>query len=114
MALACAYALDGQAEEAATSTEKARRHLPGASRRDRQHVQILAALIGGQVEHALALAFEHTAEFGRDPLVLHVLSRRIGDRRDPLLTSELRALLDQTGTRRLPVLTEGGQPPGSR
>jgi hypothetical protein len=100
MALACAYALDGKAEQAAASTEAARRHLAGASRRDRQHVQILADLIGGQVEHPLGLAFEHIAEFGSDPLVLHLLSRRVSERHDPVLSSELRALLDQTGTRR--------------
>jgi DNA-binding GntR family transcriptional regulator len=51
------------------SSEAARRLLEGASRRVRQHVQILSALIAGQVEHALGLAFEHIAEFGSDPLV---------------------------------------------
>jgi hypothetical protein len=97
MALACVYALDGNVEQAATSIASARRHLVGASRRDRQHVEILSALMGGQVEHALGLAFEHIAEFGRDPLVLHLLSRRIGDRQDPRLRSEWRALVNQPG-----------------
>jgi hypothetical protein len=97
MALACAYALGGDAEQAATATEAACQHLAGASRRDRQHVQILAAVIGGHVEHALGLAFEHIAEFGGDPLVLHLLSRHITDRQDPLLLSELHALVDQAG-----------------
>jgi hypothetical protein len=82
IALACALALDGDARQSSAHTQEARQHLAGAARRDRQHVEILAAVLEDRLTQALGLAFEHLAEFGPDPLLVSMLTRRIQQRQD--------------------------------
>src|SRR5215468_6818526 len=43
----------------------------GATRRERQHVEALGALIGGETARGLALVDEHVAEFPRDAIAVH-------------------------------------------
>jgi hypothetical protein len=92
MALAWALALNGDTKSAAASADQAWKHLAHSSRQDRQHIEILTALLHGRLSQALDLAFEHLSEFGSDPLLTHLLDRCICDRDDPGLTAGLHAL----------------------
>jgi hypothetical protein len=65
---------------------------PGATRRDRQHVEILSAILAEHITRALGLAFEHIDEFGPDPLIIDMLYRAIARRQDPVLSAELASL----------------------
>ncbi len=70
-ALGLHRALEGRAEEAAFSVERARRGSAGTTRRESAHVEALAAAIGSiDADRALGLCREHLVEFPRDALVL--------------------------------------------
>jgi hypothetical protein len=64
-----------------------------STRRERQRVEILSAILQGQTAHALGLAFEHLDEFSIDPVVVRMLSSAVADRGDPGLSVELALLL---------------------
>jgi tetratricopeptide (TPR) repeat protein len=49
-----------------------------ATRRERQHVEALAAIIAGDTSRGLALVDEHVAEFPRDALLVNQASSSIG------------------------------------
>ena len=46
-----------------------------ATRRERQHIEILAAALSGDAPRARALSYEHLAEFPTDLLVASVMAR---------------------------------------
>ncbi len=60
----------GEAEEAKASAQHALALSAGISRRERQHLEIVAAYVVGEAARALALIREHLAEFPRDALLL--------------------------------------------
>jgi tetratricopeptide (TPR) repeat protein len=68
----------GDAATARTAVVRARDTVAGASRRERQHVEALGALIGGETERGLALVDEHLAEFPRDALLVNQAGSAIG------------------------------------
>lgn len=70
------FQADGQAARAAVG--RARERLAGASRRERQHVDALTAIVGGETARGLGLIEEHTKEFPRDALLVKQASSSIG------------------------------------
>src|SRR5207247_2283227 len=68
----------GDAAPARVAAEKARHPVAGATRRERQHVEALSALIGGEAARGLDLVDEHVAEFPRDALLVNQASSAIG------------------------------------
>ena len=60
----------GDAATARSEIGRARELAAGASRREQQHIECLAAAIGGDSPRALELLYEHVAEFPRDAFVL--------------------------------------------
>jgi hypothetical protein len=48
----------------------------GATRRERQHIEVLTLVLGGDRERAAVLGREHLREFPNDALVSHVLASR--------------------------------------
>jgi len=68
----------GDAATARAAVVRARDTVAGASRRERQHVEALGALIGGETERGLALVDEHVAEFPRDALLVNQAGSAIG------------------------------------
>jgi hypothetical protein len=95
IALACAYALDGNYEQAEKSRAQAQARLGEATREERQQIEILAAIVTGQVAHALGLAFEHLDEFNATPLIVHMLSAAVAERQDPPLSAGFDAFLER-------------------
>ena len=67
---------DGAAARAATV--RARETVGGATRRERQHVEALSALVGGESARGMALVEEHVAEFPRDALLVNQAGSAIG------------------------------------
>src|SRR6267378_7024791 len=67
---------DGAAAKAAV--ERARGLVAGATRRERQHVEALAAVAGGEAARGLGLIEEHVREFPRDALLVHQAGSTIG------------------------------------
>jgi len=67
---------DGAAARSAIAT--AERSVAGATRRERQHVEALSAIIGGAGARGLALIEEHLSEFPRDALLVNQASSAIG------------------------------------
>ena len=57
---------------------RARETVAGATRRERQHVEALSALVAGETARGLALVDEHVAEFPRDALLVNQASSAIG------------------------------------
>jgi tetratricopeptide (TPR) repeat protein len=57
---------------------RARGVVAGATRRERQHVEALGAIIEGDTARGLALVDEHVAEFPRDALLVNQASSSIG------------------------------------
>jgi hypothetical protein len=100
---ACAQARDGNHQQAEAIRREALTRLAGTTRRERQHVEILSALLQGKTSHALGLAFEHLEEFSIDPLVVQMLSSAVADRDDPALSVEFGMFL-----RRVTEKSEGG------
>lgn len=70
------FQADGHAARAAVA--RARERLAGASRRERQHVDALTAIVAGETARGLALIEEHTTEFPRDALLVKQASSSIG------------------------------------
>ncbi len=68
----------GDEATARAAVVRARDTVAGASRRERQHVEALGALIGGETERGLALVDEHVAEFPRDALLVNQAGSAIG------------------------------------
>src|SRR3989442_4355737 len=67
---------DGAAAKAAI--ERARGPVAGATRRERQHVEALAAIADGEAARGLGLIEEHVREFPRDALLVHQAGSAIG------------------------------------
>src|SRR5688572_12901513 len=70
--------LQGDAATARGASARAREAATGATRRERQHVEALSALVGGETARGLALVDEHVAEFPRDALLVNQASSAIG------------------------------------
>jgi len=70
--------VQGDAPTARAAAETARRTVAGATRRERQHVEALSALVGGDTARGLALVDEHVAEFPTDALLVNQASGAIG------------------------------------
>jgi pentatricopeptide repeat protein len=70
--LAFARAYRGKVEAAKASSEHARALAGGISRRERRHVEAVAAFVGGESARALGLIREHLAEFPRDALAVQM------------------------------------------
>src|SRR5262245_52247399 len=70
--------LQGDGHAARAAIAEAERVAPGASRRERQHVGALSAIVGGDGARGLALIEEHAREFPRDALLVHQGSSMIG------------------------------------
>jgi len=71
-------AVVGDAASARGSAARARETVAGATRRERQHVEAVSALLGGETASGLALVDEHVAEFPRDALLVNQASSAIG------------------------------------
>jgi len=71
-------AVVGDAAAARAGAARARETVEGATRRERQHVEAVSALIGGEAARGLALAEEHVAEFPRDALLVNLAGSTIG------------------------------------
>jgi tetratricopeptide (TPR) repeat protein len=71
-------AVQGDAAAARAAAGRARETVGGASRRERQHVEALSALIAGETARGLALVDEHVKEFPRDALLVNQASSAIG------------------------------------
>ena len=63
--------LQGDAATARAAAARAREAVTGATRRERQHVEALSALIAGETARGLALVDEHVAEFPRDAVLVN-------------------------------------------
>ena len=75
-ALLALFQGDGAAARSALG--RARERAAGATRRERQHVEALSALVGGETARGLDLVDEHVAEFPRDALLVNQASSSIG------------------------------------
>ena len=80
---AAAIVSTGNADEVNRRLRAARCLATGGTRRERQHVEILAAVLRGDVERSLALGIEHLGEFPEDVVVLHVISEAMKRSSDP-------------------------------
>jgi tetratricopeptide (TPR) repeat protein len=78
IARARVHQLHMESAEARAKAAQARRLAVRGSRRERQHVEILAAAIEGQPRVALTSAEQHLDEFPRDALVLSLLLGAFG------------------------------------
>jgi tetratricopeptide (TPR) repeat protein len=67
--LALLALVQGDAATARAAAGRARESVAGATRRERQHVEALSALIAGETTRGLALVDEHVREFPRDAVV---------------------------------------------
>jgi tetratricopeptide (TPR) repeat protein len=74
-ALLAFFVGDGAAARVAIG--RARELVAGATRRERQHVEALAVLMGGDATRGLALIEAHVAEFPRDALLVNQASSSI-------------------------------------
>ena len=68
----------GDAATARAAAGRARETVAGASRREKQHVEALSAMIGGETARGLTLVDEHVAEFPRDALLVNQAGSAIG------------------------------------
>jgi tetratricopeptide (TPR) repeat protein len=68
----------GDAAAARAAVDRARATVSSATRRERQHVEAVGAMIGGDTARGLALVDEHVAEFPRDALLVNQASSAIG------------------------------------
>src|SRR5687767_4846388 len=55
--------VQGDAAAARAATDRARTAVAGATRRERQHVEAVSALVAGDTARGLGLVDEHVAEF---------------------------------------------------
>jgi tetratricopeptide (TPR) repeat protein len=70
--------VQGDAATARAAVDRARAAVAGATRRERQHVEALGALVGGETTRGLDLVEEHVAEFPRDAMLVNQASSAIG------------------------------------
>jgi tetratricopeptide (TPR) repeat protein len=75
--LAFARAFRGKAEAAKVSSRRARALAGGTSRRERQHLEAVAAFVSGESSRARGLIREHLAEFPRDALAIQMATMLI-------------------------------------
>ncbi len=68
----------GDAATARAAAGRARETVGGATRRERQHVEALSALVGGETARGLDLVDEHVKEFPRDALLVNQAGTAIG------------------------------------
>jgi len=68
----------GDAAAARAGAARARETAAGTTRRERQHVEAVSALIGGEAARGLALVEEHLREFPRDALLVNLAGSTIG------------------------------------
>ena len=68
----------GDGATAKTAMAAARRLVAGATRREQQHVEALAAIVGGEAARGLGLIDEHVKEFPRDALLVNQAASTIG------------------------------------
>jgi len=71
-------AVVGDTATARAAASRAAETVAGATRRERQHVEAVSALIAGETARALALVDAHVAEFPRDALLVNQASSAIG------------------------------------
>jgi len=76
--LALVAVAQGDAATARAAADRARQAVAGATRRERQHVEALGALIAGETARGLDLVAKHVAEFPRDALLVNQASSAIG------------------------------------
>ena len=69
--LALLALVQGDASTARAAAGRARETVAGATRRERQHVEALSALVAGETTRGLGLVDEHVAEFPRDAVVVN-------------------------------------------
>jgi tetratricopeptide (TPR) repeat protein len=70
--------VQGDAAAARQAAGRARETVAGATRRERQHVEALSALVAGETTRGLELVDEHVSEFPRDALLVNQASSAIG------------------------------------
>jgi tetratricopeptide (TPR) repeat protein len=70
--------LQADGSGARTAIARAREVVASASRRERQHVEALTAIVGGDGARGLELVEEHVREFPRDALLLNQAASTIG------------------------------------
>jgi len=68
----------GDGATAKAAVDRARRLAAAATRRERQHVEALAAIAGGETARGLGLIEEHVQEFPRDALLVNQAGSSIG------------------------------------
>jgi len=68
----------GDGASAKAAIDRARSTVAGATRRERQHVEALAATAGGEAARGLGLIDEHVKEFPRDALLVNQAGSTIG------------------------------------
>jgi len=68
----------GDAATARAAAGRARESAAGATRRERQHVEALSALVAGETARGLALVDAHVAEFPRDARLVNQAGSAIG------------------------------------
>jgi tetratricopeptide (TPR) repeat protein len=68
----------GDGASAKAAIERARGLTAGATRRERQHVEALAAIAAGEATRGMALIEEHVKEFPRDALLVNQAGSTIG------------------------------------
>lgn len=76
MALAFAVDLRGRPGENLEYSDRASAMLPGATRRERQHIEVIRLVLSGERERAAVLGREHLREFPHDALVSYVVASR--------------------------------------
>ena len=76
--LALVAVANGDAATAQAAAGRARETVGGATRRERQHVEALSALVAGETARGLDLVAEHLADFPRDALLVNQASSAIG------------------------------------
>ncbi|HEV8583985.1 MAG TPA: hypothetical protein VGT02_03340 [Methylomirabilota bacterium] len=68
----------GDAATARAAVDRARATVGGATRRERQHIEALSALVGGETARGLGLVEAHLEEFPRDALLVNQAGSAIG------------------------------------
>ena len=70
-------AVQGDAASARAAAARARETVAGATRRERQHVEAVSALVAGETARGLALVDEHVKDFPRDAVLVNQASSSI-------------------------------------
>ena len=70
-------AVQGDAASARAAAGRARESVAGATRRERQHVEAVSALVAGETARGLALVDEHVKDFPRDAVLVNQASSSI-------------------------------------